>query len=58
MHAQNNLITLHPRVNVCFQHTEPKSLLASGICKRILDWLIAKTRQDKTRQAFILRKDY
>ena len=58
MHAPNDLITFHPYANVFFHHAESQFLLASGICKRIFDWLIAKTRQDKARQAFILRKDY
>ena len=58
MHAPNNLITFHPYANLFFHHAESQFLLASGICKRIFDWLIAKTRQDKARQAFILRKDY
>ncbi len=58
LHAPNNLITFHPHANVFFQHAESKFLLASGVCKRIFDWLIAKTRQDKARLAFILRKDF
>ncbi len=31
---------------------------ASSLCKRIFDWLIAKTKLSKARQAFISRKDY
>ena len=43
MHAPNNLITFHPYANLFFHHAESQFLLASGICKRIFDWLIAKT---------------